>query len=507
MIAARLAAAALVAGGLLCAAGPASANKENNTLVFAADQVPESLDSYFNNVRIGVILAHHIWDNLIYRDPKTNQYKGELATSWKWVDDKTLDLDLRKGVKFHNGDSFSADDVVTTLNFVSNPENKSVTQANVNWIASAEKLDTYKVRLHLKAPFPAALEYLAGPVPIYPGEYYKKVGPKGMSAHPVGSGPYKVTEYQPGRLVRLERNKDYFKESPLPQPTIDKLELRLIPDLNTQIAELMAGGVDWIYNVPSDQAKQLEAVPTLTVKSGETMRIVFLSLNTLKDTPAPALRDIRVREAIAHAIDRQAMVKTVVGGSSRVLNTNCFPSQFGCTDEGAPRWTYDPAKAKSLLAAAGFPNGFDIDFYAYRNRDQTEAMIGYLRAVGIRARLHFMQYAAMRDAVRHHQAPIAHQTWGSFSVNDVSASIPVFFGFSADDVTRDPEVHDLLKKGGSSVDPEVRKKAYAKALKIIAEKVYSLPLYSLPVNYAFTKDLDFTPYPDEIPRFWEARWK
>jgi len=500
-----LVAAALAA--LLLLPLPAEAGKKNNTLVFAADQVPESVDAYFNNVRIGVILAHHIWDHLVYRDPKTNEYKGELATGWKWVDDKTLEFDLRSGVKFHNGDEFSADDVVTTLNFVAKPENKSTTQQNVNWIAGAEKVGDRKVRIHTKAPFPAALEYLAGPVVIYPGKYYAQVGPKGMSDKPVGSGPYKVVENQPGRLILLERNKDYFADSPKPKATIDRLELRLIPDRDTQIAELMGGGVDWIFNVSPDAAAQLGAMPDLAVASGETMRIVFLHFNTTEKTAAPALRDIRVRQAIAHAIDRPAMVKRLVGETARVLHTICFPAQFGCTDEGAPRYAYDPAKAKALLAEAGLKDGLDIDLYGYRERDQIEGIIGYLRAVGIRANLRFMQYAAMRDAVREGKAPMALQTWGSFSVNDVSASTPVYFKFQDDDVTRDGEVRDWLAEGDGSVDPNVRKAAYRKALDRIAEQLYALPLWSLPVNYAFTKDLAFTPYPDELPRFWEARWK
>ncbi len=482
--------------GLCTGVQPAVAGKRDNTLKFAADQIPENVDAYFNNVRIGVIIAHHVWDHLIYRDPDTNEYKGELATGWRWIDDKTLEFDLRQGVKFHNGEAFDADDVVYTLNFVSDPANKSTTQQNVNWIGKAEKVEQYKVRIHLKAPFPAALEYLAGPVVIYPNEYYKAVGPKGMNEKPVGTGPYKVVEHQPGRFLRFERNAEYFKDSPRKQPTVQRLDLRLIPDLNTQMAELMSGGIDWIYNVPPDQAKQLRTLPNFKVVSGETMRIVFLHFNILEKTPAPALRDLRVRQAIAHAIDRQAMLSAVVGEGARVLHTNCFPSQFGCTDEGAPRYTYDPAKAKQLLTEAGYPNGFDIDLYAYRERAQTEAMIGYLRAVGIRANLRFMQYAAMRDAVREGKAAMAHQTWGSFSVNDVSASTPVYFKFEADDVTRDPQVRDWLQEGDTSVDPQRRRDAYKKALVRIAEQVYALPMFSLPVYYAFTQDLDFKPYPD-----------
>jgi peptide/nickel transport system substrate-binding protein len=499
--------------GALCAVAaiglalPAAAGKRDNTLKFAADQVPESIDSYFNNIRTGVIITHHVWDHLIYRDPKTNEYKPSLATAWKWVDDKTLELDLRQGVKFHNGEPFDADDVVYTINFVTNPDNKVTAASNVTWIAKAEKVEPYKVRLVLKKPFPAALEFLAGPIPIYPNEYYAAVGPKGMNEKPVGTGPYKVTEHQPGRLVRFERNKDYFKDSPKPQPTIEKLELRLIPDRDTQAAELMAGGLDWTYNVQADQAEKLKTLPNLDATAGETMRIAFLHFNPSDKSPVPAMRDVRVRRAISHAIDREEILKNIVGGGGRVINVHCFPTQFGCDDSQAPRYAYDPAKAKALLAEAGFANGFDMDFFAFRDRQQAEAIIGYLRAVNIRVSLRYVQAVAARDAMREGKAAMIAQTWGSYSVNDVSANTPVFFTFLADDTARDEQVRDLLQTGDTTVDPAARKQAYAKALARIADQAYSLPLYSLPNYYAYTKDLTFTAYPDELPRFWESRWK
>jgi len=101
----------------------------------AYDQVIENVDPYFNNVRLGVILGANVWDTLLYRDPATNEYKGQLATSWKWIDDRTLELELRKGVKFHNGEDFDADDVAFTLNFASDPANKSTQQTNIIWIS------------------------------------------------------------------------------------------------------------------------------------------------------------------------------------------------------------------------------------------------------------------------------------------------------------------------------------------------------------------------------------
>ena len=488
---------------------PALAGKADDTIRMAYDQAPESVDPFFNNVRIGVIIGQHVWDTLVYRDPNTGDYKGQLATAWRQVDDRTIEFDLRQGVKFHNGEEFDADDVVYTLNFISKPENKVVTQQNVNWIASAEKLGDYKVRIHTKKPFPAALEYLAGPVPIYPGKYYAQVGPKGMNDKAVGSGPYKVTENVPGKIVRMAKNTEFFKESPRGQPSIGKIEFRLIPEQNTQLAELMSGGLDWIWRVPPDQATQLQRVPTVQVVGGETMRFAFIHLAATEKSPQPALRDVRVRQAIAHAIDREAIVKNLIGEGSRILHTMCFPSQFGCTDEGAPRYNYDPAKAKKLLADAGFANGFELEFWAYRqpDRPQTEAMINYLREVGIKATMRFVQYAAMRDALREHKAAMGHQTWGSFSINDTSASAPVFLKFEADDLARDEQVKNFLAAADSSVDEKVRKENYQKALARAAELALTVPLYSIPTTYAFAKELAFTPHADEIPRWFESKWK
>jgi peptide/nickel transport system substrate-binding protein len=491
----------------LIASGPALAGKIDNSVRFAYDQAPENVDPFFNNVRVGFIIGQHVWDTLIYRDPNSGEYKGQLATAWRQVDDKTIEFDLRQGIKFHNGEAFDADDVVYTLNFVSKPENKVVTQANVSWIGRAEKVDNYKVRLITKEVFPAAMEYLAGPIVIHPNEYYEKVGPKGQNDKPVGSGPYRVTQHAHGRSISLERNPDYFKDSPKGAPKIDKVEIRFIPDRQTQLAEILSGGVDFLMHVPKDQADQIKIMPNLQVVSGETMRIVFMQINSQETSPFPMLKDVRVRRALNHAIDRERMVKTIVGEGSRVIHTICFPSQFGCTDEGAVRYDYNAQKAKQLLAEAGYPNGFEVPFLAYRERHQTEAMIGYLQAVGIKANLTFLQYAAMREQVTANKAAVTHQTWGSFSVNDVSAATPNYFAFGAEDITRDAEVRDLLAQGGGSVDPNARKEAYKKALAIIADKAYAVPLYSLPVYYAATADLGFKAYPDEVPRFWEMTWK
>jgi len=486
-------------------ASPLLAGKNDNTLRWASDREVENTDAYYNSAREGIVFARLIWDQLLYRDPHTGAYKGLLAKSVRWVSDTTIEADLRKGITFHNGQKFTADDVVFTLNYVVDPANKVVTKANVDWIKNAEKLGPYKVRINLKQPFPAAFDYLAGPIPIYPHEYYAKVGPQGMNLKPIGTGPYKVTFVDPGKAVHFEKNDNYFKASPKGQPSIGKLEYRSIPDKETQVAELLTGGLDWIWRVDKDQAGKLKQMPNLSVVSGETMRVGYVGMRTETDHNSP-LKDLRVRRAIEHAINRKSMADNLVGGGSRVIYSACFPEQFGCT-QNVPKYDYDPAKAKALLKEAGYPNGFSIDLYAYRERPYAEAIIGYLRDVGITANLRFLKYSALRDQVRAGKTDMVFMTWGSNSVADTSAITGVFFRGTDDDANHDAKVMDWLKSADTSIDANVRKADYRKALARIQDQAYWVPLFTYSINYAFTSDLAFSPTTDEIPHFVNAHWK
>lgn len=486
----------------------AHADKANDTLVYASDSEPENVSPYHNDLREGVILGRLIWDNLIYRDPTSGEYKPMLATGWKQVDDTTIDLELRKGVKFHNGDPFTADDVVFTLNYVVSPEAKVVTVQNVDWIKSAEKTGDYSVRLYLKKPFPPALEYLSNAVPMFPKQYFEKVGLAEFSRKPVGTGPYKALSVVAGEGVSMAINKDYFADSPQGKPHIAHLKFRVIPDAETHLAELMTGGVDWIWRVTSDQAIDLKGIPNLTVTSAETMRIGFLILDARGTSSENSpMKNLKVRQAINHAINREALATQLVGGEAKPLQVACYPRQFGCDTSAATVYNFDPAKARALLAEAGYPNGFETEIFAYRDRDYVEAIIGNLRAVGINAKLRYLKYAALRDQQRGGKVPMSFQAWGSFSILDTSASAGTWFKGNPDDNIKDPQVQNWLQSADNALDPQVRKDNYRKALQRISEQAYWAPLFNYSMNYAYTSELAFTPYPDELPRFVQSSWK
>lgn len=512
-----VASAALVAGvtlgtGLTVGAGPAQAGKANDTLVWATDREATVADPYYNNTRELVIIGNMVWDGLLFRDAETGDFKPLLAKSFKWVDNVTLEFELRDDVTFHDGSAFDADDVVYTVNFVSNKENGVLTGRNVNWMKKAEKLGSHKVRIHLHKPFPAAFSYLAQAVFMLPSGHYDKApkdaqGKQDFGAvRPVGTGPYKISSVIPGERIIMDKNPNYFSGSAKGKPAIGKIVFRTIKESNTQIAELLTGGVDWIWDVPKDQAERLGQHPAVTVKNEKTLRISYMSFDVDGDSGQKFFTKKKVRQAFAHAINRQAIAENLVGPASKVIPSACHPDQFGCAQD-VKTWEYNPEKAKKLLAEAGFPNGFEFDLYGYRQREFTEAVIGDLAKVGIKTNLHWQQYKAVRDKVRKGETPINHMTWGSYSIPDVSAITSHFFGGGLDDPAKDPLVIKELEVADTSTDPKVRKKHYRKALDRISSEVYWLPMFTYAKYYAYSKDLDFTPTPDEIPRFFTAKWK
>jgi peptide/nickel transport system substrate-binding protein len=499
-------AAATAALLLALCAGSALANKQNDTLNIAWDQPLEIADAYFNTSREGILAARMIWDQLIERDPETFGYRPGLATAWRWIDDLTLEFELRQGVAFHNGQIFDADDVVYTLNFVSNPANKVLNTTNVGWIKNAEKVDQYKVRVHLKAPFPAALEYISGPIPIYPHKYYAEVGPSGMARKPVGTGPYVVESLEPGKQIVFVKNTKYWEGSSKGKPKIGRVVERFIPEKTTQIATLLSGELDLMWYVPPDQVDSLKSVPGLAVTAGETMRVGYLNLDAASRSGTTPLKDVRVRRAIAYAIDRTQFARTFFGPDARVLAAPCFPTQFGCYQDAA-QYAYNVDKAKQLMLEAGYANGFDTELYAYRPRQWIDALAGYLRAIGVRTKINYLQYPAFRDKNHAGVTPISFGDWGSFSINDASAILGNFFRGTPDDFTADAVLQELVKEGDTTTNKDKRLAAYQQAIKRIMDQMYMLPLNSYSIFYAYTNDLEFKSYKDEIPRYYLYSWK
>ena len=491
-------------------AAPVHAGKKNDTLTWLSAADPSTLEFYAQELRIGVIVARHVWDTLVDQDPLTGQLRPHLASSIAFSNPTTIEVKLRQGVKFHNGDPLTADDVVYTVNWQNDPSNKSPrTRSRTDWIKQAEKIDSHTVRLHLREPNAPAMALLSAFLPIYPAAYTKAQGSEGMGRAPIGTGPYRVTEFVRGKHIVLERNKDYFGGAKS-AAKIGKVVIRFVPEYNTQIAELMSGSADLLWQIPKDQAERLKGRRGFNVVVGDTMRYAFLQFD-ITGRPGPVgepLRKLEVRQAISHAINRKAIVDHMLGGGT-VLHLTCYPTQIGCASKSAVKYEYDPAKAKALLAAAGYPGGFEIDLYGstVRDRQSVEAVMGDLAKVGIRTRLQWLQPQVVVDKSRKGEVPMAFRTWGSNSINDIAAGTGRFFDDGPDDSIRDARLTEFIKKAVTELDPDKRLALYDEAHQIIAKNAYWLPLWSYAYFYVMTSELQFQPTPDEIVHFNRASWK
>lgn len=495
---------AVLAATIFC--GPALAGKADDTLNAAFPGEVATLDNYKETGREGLILARLIYDSLLSKDFASGGFKPELAESYAIRDDRTIDFVIRQGVKFHDGTTLTPDDVVYTLNLVASKEYNARYQIAVEWIDKAERTGEHGVRLTMKRPHPLALEMLAGNLPIYPKAYYEKAGSSGMSAKPVGTGPYRLVESSGTRFV-LERFDGYYPGSPKGKAAIKTLVVRILPEANTQYAELINGGLDWIWRVPPDDARNLGRRRNVEIRNAEITRFAYISLNPKAGDGKSPLADVRVRRAINLAVDKAAIVKALIGGASKPIHTACNPIQAGC-DTSATAYPHDPAKAKALLAEAGYPDGFKIDLtVAAMPRVQAEAIAADLAKVGIQMALNEQQYAPAISAWREGRAPMMMANWGSYGVGDVGLSVGQFFSGTGDDLVKDPELVGWLKEANASVDPAVRKANYSKALKKVADEAYWLPLWTYSVTTAQNKDLELGMKPDEFVEFYKATWR
>ncbi|MEM9062753.1 MAG: ABC transporter substrate-binding protein [Pseudomonadota bacterium] len=505
-IAKLMAASAL--GVTLASAAQAGPDDDSLVIAWGSTGPIEHVDNYVNTNRTGIWFSRMVWDQLIYREPKTFEYKPLLAESWEQLSDTVWQFKLRKGVKFHNGEAFDADDVVYTLNWISNPDNGVKVQRNVNWIKEARKVDEFTVDLEMKRPFPQAFEFLSGPITIYPNEYYSEVGPDGMHKAPVGTGPMKVVSIKTAEEYVFERNADYNWGSPKGEAQVSKMVVREIADVQTQIAELLAGGIDITADITADHVDQIGGVPGFTALQAGAMRTGYIGFDAANRSGHEPVNKLKVRQAMAHAIDRESLVANLIRGDAGVIHTPCFPTQFGCDVNAAVKYEFDQGKAKALLAEAGYPDGFATEFYTFRPADWAEAIMGDLAKVGINASLTKMPYFALRDKQRNEgTTPMFLMDWGSYSMNDMSAITSHFFKKGPDDFALDDDVAGWLEAGDTNSDPAVRRENYAKAIEKITSEVYWLPMFNHVRNYGYNEALNFIPYQDEIPRFWQYGWK
>ncbi|WP_062015415.1 ABC transporter substrate-binding protein [Aureimonas sp. AU4] len=482
-----------LAAALLLPAIPAAA--QDGAITIARQVSTTAMDPGF--LKEAATIVDNIFDTLVMRDQDMKLVPG-LAESWKAIDDRTWEFKLRKGVTFHDGETFDAEAVKFSIDRILDPLAKSPTLSYIRTIEGVDIIDPTTVRIRTNGPDPLLPTRMSRyPTYIVPPAYVRKVGNDVFASKPVGTGAYKFVEFVPDQHVILEANPNYWRGA----PSIQRVTWRAIPDGTARMTALITGEADLVENVPVDLAPLIQSSPDadlVQVKNGGLT--IYLGL-VMKDKP---LDDTKVRQALDAAIDRKGIVDNILQGMATPKGTQVGPADFGYLD--VPPTPYDPAKAKALLAEAGYPDGFRIKMQSttryMKDGEVAQAIAQQFGDVGVRIDQEVLDWSVYTQQVPR-QGPIFMLGWGSTQTLDADAALYAIMRTGEPYSTASiPKLDRLLDESRRVVDPAARKTILEDIQKTAAEQVPLLPLYQEDALYGKSKRVLFEGRPDaRIPVF------
>src|SRR5262249_32161151 len=289
------------AGGL---GSPVQAQTRDETLIYSLQSDIDNWDPPNSVLREAIILGYHVFDHLAVRDLKTGRVIPHRATSWKALDATTWEVKLRSGVKFHDGNPFTAKDVKATFDRVLDPAKKMTARGNHAKIKSVEVVDDFTARFKTDGPYPLFVERLTAQV-MQSDKVIREKGHDYMQEHPIGTGPYKLVKWNRKQAHLLVRNDEYWG----PKPAFKYVKIRIIPEKATEIAELLSGGVDIIKAVPPDQMDVINKSGQARTATSPILRTAMLQLDQAARSGPNPFTDKRVRQAANLAVDVDAVIK------------------------------------------------------------------------------------------------------------------------------------------------------------------------------------------------------
>jgi peptide/nickel transport system substrate-binding protein len=515
------AAMAAITGGLAPAvadaqATPASANRP---LVIGIGGAVTSLDPHFYNAAPNNSLAMHLFDRLVERDAAARLYPG-LALSWTPVSNTVWEFKLRPGVKWHDGKDFTADDVAFTIERVPNvPGSPGGFGGFIRAIQRVEVIDPLTIRFHTAAPHPLLPNELAG-VAVISRHAGAGANPEDYNSGKaaIGTGPYKLASYSAGDRTELVRNDAWFG----PKQPWPAVSYRFIGNDSGRTAALLAGDVDMIDQVPTSDISKLRRDNRVKLAEVQGVRVIYLfpdysrdgnlpfvTDNDGKPLPTNPFKDIRVRQALSMAINREAICRQIMEGTAAPTGQWLPPGAFGYNPEVKPT-PFNAERAKALLAEAGYPNGFKLTLHGpndrYPNDARTiQAVAQMWQRIGIQTQVEALPWASFSVRNSKQEYAIRLLGWGSTTgeasytlVNIVGTyDAAKRMGASNNGRYSNPELDALTARAVSTLDENEREKLLQQAVKMAMDDLAFIPLHQLVNVWALKRNLDYDARADE----------
>ncbi len=454
-----------------------SSHSDPASLTFLIESSPTNLDPRFATDSQSQRIDGLLFSGLLERDNQMN-FHGDLAESWSTPDPLTYVFHLRRGVRFHDGRAVTASDVKATFEFIMNPANKSPKRGALRMVASIETPDDATVIFHLSQPFASfSVNLIPSAIGIVPAN-----AGADFSRHPIGSGPFRFVQQSQDEEVVVERNPEYFRDA----PQISHVRFRVVPDGVVRALELRKGSADLeMSSLSPDIIPVLARLPDLAVTDRPGTNLTYLGFN-LED---PVLSHREVRQALALATDREALIRFLLHGQAK-LAAGVLPPDHWAAEPNVAQYPYDPARAEQVLDAAGFPrkqDGVRLQLTLKCSTEEQARLIGAAlqeqwRRVGIQLELRPLELATLFSDVAKGNFQITYQRWVGANTD------PDFFEYAFSSKRfppeganrghyRNPRIDALTDQIRVEMNEEKRKVLCNEVQKILADDLPYLPLW------------------------------
>ena len=502
---------------------PAIAAAQETPLVIGMSTTPTTLDPHEDSSSPNNATSRHIWDSLINLTG-TSGNAPELAVEWKTVDPTHWEFKLRKGVTFHDGSPFDADDVIASLLRARDKPSKGFASYTRN-LANVTATDPLTVVVETKTPDPLLLNSLSRIRIISADCKDAPVQDFESGKCAIGTGAYAFVSYAPGSNLTLKRNETYFA-GPSHWSTV---ALRFLPDDGARLASLLSNEIDLIETLPADGMERVEASGTMHIINGQASRFVYLAPDVSRDASPfvkaadgsaldkNPLKDERVRRAMLMSINRPAIVDRVMQKNGTVADQFVVSGYAGHSDKIEPVG-YDPAAAKALLAEAGYPDGFSLTLHGPSGRyvkdaEVLQAVGQMFTRIGIKSKVEVLPWAMYSEGYPKGDYSFYLGSWGMNTGETTNPTVALIATPDAEKGTgryngglvSDPKIDEVLAKASSTLDEAERKPLLEELSALTFDNLWILPMHYENVVLGAKKTVTYTPRGDKYTLAYDVK--
>nr|WP_255812756.1 ABC transporter substrate-binding protein [Acidaminobacter sp. JC074] len=425
----------------------------------------------------------NLFDPLVRTTPEGEVYNGGVAESWDVSEDGMVyTFHIRENVKFHNGDLLTSEDVVFSMNRALVSPHSSEMYSSVE---SVEKVDDYTVKLYLKYPYSSILNLLAEASGCIANKKAVEEMGDEYGRKPIGTGPFKFSEWQPGSSITAEAFPDYF----LGEAAIKKVTWKVIADKSTAVVALEKGEIDAYLDIASIDRQTIEKSEDLAFYEGPSSIYDYLGLNT----ESGPMSDVKVRQAVAYAIDKESIILAARDGVGQIADCVVSENMVGYPDS-VKVYNYDVEKAKAILKESAYPDGFTCTLLTLEgHRSKTAQVVqANLSEIGIEAEIKILEWGTFVDTISIGDFDMLTLAWG-YSTPDADGIYQLFhsdfIGTSNYSRYNNEAVNDLLDQQKIVATVEDKEAIFNDVFAVLDEDVPIIPLYWWMNNVACNSDL------------------